>query len=364
MNKIFKILPKPANLHIHFSSIVPYKVILRDIKKYFIDILFIDEYGYLSFYKYNNKCKKVTIYDIKNFKIKESRTFSDIGKYGNIFYGIIKDIYYFENFYTKHIIELMHENNIYYMDIRLKLGSCIDRYGKSVSIIKELDILYNYIDKYNIIIQSNKNNKNMYYYFDNILSKLQNTKYMNIIKGIDLAGIEESSFTLKDHYKNLIRLQNKYKINFYFHAGEVINNKKSLINLVYAIKLRSKRIGHGIVSFHNKKILYNIKKYKVFLEICPVSNKLLYNYKLDINNIINNINNIVICSDDDNKFNTNLSKEFYYLYKKGLSTKHMYILLINSSKFIKNFDKKKFDNEFKIFENKLLQVRKFKNLNF
>jgi hypothetical protein len=358
MNKIFNILPKPANLHIHFSSIVSYKIIINDIKEYFMNSIFIDEHNSISFYKYNDKCRKITKNDIQNFKIHKSKSFNDIGYYGNMFYGIIKDIYYFENFYMKHIINAMKENNIYYMDIRLKLGSCIDKNGKSIPIIEELEILYKYIDKFNIIIQSNKGNKNMYYYFDNILSKIQNTKYMNLIKGIDLAGIEEYSLTLKDHYKNLIRLKDKYNVNFYFHAGEVIENKNSLINLIYAIKLKSKRIGHGIISLHNKKIMDKIKKYKVFLEICPISNKLLCEYKLDIRNIIDNINNIVICSDDDNKFNSSLSKDFYYLYKKGLSTKYIYILLLNSSKFVNNFDKKKFNNEFKIFEDMLLNYKK------
>ena len=100
-------------------------------------------------------------------------------------------------------------------------------------------------------------------------------------------------------------------------------------------------------------MLKDIKDSNIFLEICPTSNKLLYNYKININNIIDNIDNIVICSDDDNKLFTNISKEFYNLYKKGLKINFIYHLLLNSSKFIPHFNKNKFDIEFKIFNNKL-----------
>jgi adenosine deaminase len=179
------------------------------------------------------------------------------------------------------------------------------------------------------------------------------TKYITMIKGIDLVGMEEYSYTLKYHYKNLVKLKSKYKVKFYLHAGEVINSDKSLTNLIYAIKLNSIRIGHGIVAFNNDELLQKIKNKNIFLEICPTSNKLLFNYDININNIINNINNIVICSDDDNKFMTNLSNEYYFLYKNGLKLKYIYTLLLNSSKFINNFNKIKFDKEFNIFKKNL-----------
>jgi len=354
--EIFKTLPKPSNLHVHFSSIVPYNLIIDDLNNYYLGKIYIDSDNNLSFYKVNKTSilsKKINKLDTIN---KKSVSFTDIGNYGNKFYGIIKNIDYFKNYYVKHIIKLMKNHNIYFMDIRLKLGSCIDNLGNRISIIKELDILYKYKNKFNIIIQYNKANKNMYYYFHKIFEKIKNTKYMNIIKGIDLIGMEEYSYTLQYHYDNLLKLQLKYKINFYLHAGEVINSEKSLVNLIYAIKLNSIRIGHGIIAFNNNKLLNKIKNKNIFLELCPISNKLLFDYKLDNNNIINNINNIVICSDDDNKFNTNLSQEFYFLYKNGLELKYIYILLLNSAKFINHFNKIKFDNDFNIFINKLKHI--------
>ena len=57
MYKIFKLLPKPSNLHIHFSSIVPYKLIIKDIRHYFMNDIYIDIDSNLSFY--NIKVYKV-----------------------------------------------------------------------------------------------------------------------------------------------------------------------------------------------------------------------------------------------------------------------------------------------------------------
>jgi adenosine deaminase len=174
---------------------------------------------------------------------------------------------------------------------------------------------------------------------------VKGSKYEGFVKGYDLTGDEELCNTLEFHYKNLLQLKNKYGINYYFHAGEIMNSDKSLININMAIKLESIRIGHGIYAFNND-ILSAIKSNDITLEICPISNKLLYNYKLDINDIIENINNIVIGSDDDNKLGTNLSYNYLYLYKKGLSLDNIYVLLKNNIQFIPNYTYEEFDVEF------------------
>ena len=71
---------------------------------------------------------------------------------GGIFYGIIRNFDYWCNFYLPNIIKRMKKHNIYYMEIRTKLGSCIDNYGNKISIIKELEELYKYKNFFSIII--------------------------------------------------------------------------------------------------------------------------------------------------------------------------------------------------------------------
>ena len=87
---IFKTLPKPANLHVHFSSIVPYNLIIDDLNNYYLGKIYIDSNNNLSFYKANKTAilsKKINKLDTIN---KKSVSFTDIGNYGDKFYGIIK----------------------------------------------------------------------------------------------------------------------------------------------------------------------------------------------------------------------------------------------------------------------------------
>jgi len=171
-----------------------------------------------------------------------------------------------------------------------------------------------------------------------------------------LVGDESKCFNLEYFFKDLKKIKDKYNIKYYMHAGEFFNSPNYLINMSYAIKLNSIRIGHGIYSFTNNSLINMIKEKKIFLEICPLTYKILHNYELDINDIIKNINFITIGSDDDNKYKTNLSSDYMFLYLKGLNLKQIKKILLNTAKFNPNFKIEKFNFDFDIFCKKLKEL--------
>ena len=68
--------------------------------------------------------------------------------------------------------------------------------------------------------------------------------YPNDIVGFDLVGQEDKGCPLKYFARELLRLGNEAQ--FFFHAGETNwNGQNSDENLVDAILLNTKRIGHG-----------------------------------------------------------------------------------------------------------------------
>lgn len=92
-------------------------------------------------------------------------------------------------------------------------------------------------------------------------------KYLNKgVCAIDLAGAEDK-YPLKD-YVELIEIVKEKQIPYIIHAGE--NGDAKEVEL--AINLGAKRIGHGIHSIEDEKVLNLIKEKNILLEICPTSN--------------------------------------------------------------------------------------------
>ena len=92
-------------------------------------------------------------------------------------------------------------------------------------------------------------------------------KYLNKgVCAIDLAGAEDK-YPLKD-YVELFEIVKEKQIPYIIHAGE--NGDAKEVEL--AINLGAKRIGHGIHSIEDEKVLNLIKEKNILLEICPTSN--------------------------------------------------------------------------------------------
>lgn len=92
-------------------------------------------------------------------------------------------------------------------------------------------------------------------------------KYLNRgVCAIDLAGNEKEYPNYL--YKDLFMIAKEKNIPFTIHSGEA-DGKDSVIE---ALKFNPKRLGHGINLEGDLKLIEEIKKKDILLEICPTSN--------------------------------------------------------------------------------------------
>ena len=329
--KLFKKMPKPGNPHIHFSAIISYKYILKIINKLknYPDI-------YINFNNNNIKIgfeneeinKNNSILYDKNIHYNKiikilnhnhiiNNKFNLINNIGDMFYNIIKYKKFYDEIYIPLIIKYMDKHNIYYMDIRLILGTVFNIVNNKriyLSYNEELDILYKHKNnrfKYILSISKCKNYNYIINNITNICDIIYNNKFNDIITGFDLVGDENNCNEIKYLINELNKIKLKYKINYFIHAGEFINSSKSLNNLINVYDLKPTRIGHAIYYITNNKdnLEYNNK---ILLEICPISNYFFHHSIYNYHKFIKNIDYIIIGSDDDNKQNSNLSIDYMF----------------------------------------------------
>lgn len=99
--------------------------------------------------------------------------------------------------------------------------------------------------------------------------------------GYDLVGEEAKGSPIKDFIPQLLEFRKtcakeKLDIPFLFHCGETLDlGDKTDGNLVDALLLGSKRIGHGFALANHPYIMQQMKAKGICLELCPISNEIL-----------------------------------------------------------------------------------------
>ncbi|KXX77264.1 Adenosine deaminase CECR1 [Madurella mycetomatis] len=145
--------------------------------------------------------------------------------------------------------------------------------------------------------------------------------YSDYIAGFDLVGEEGKGRPLKDFKKEFLEFkrlcaQEKMDIPFLFHCGETLDiGTETDGNLVDALLLGSKRIGHGFALPRHPYIMEQMRQRNVCVEVCPISNEILgltprisghSMYSLLANNVPCTIN-----ADNGTLFRSTLSHDFY-----------------------------------------------------
>lgn len=143
--------------------------------------------------------------------------------------------------------------------------------------------------------------------------------------GFDLVGQEEMGRPLKDFVPQLLTMRDDVK--FYFHAGETNWLGSSVDeNLIDAILLGTKRIGHGFAVIKHPFVLEMIKENSIAVELNPVSNQVLQ--------LVSDLRNhpgaflfagdypVVVSSDDPSFWKaTPLTHDFYVAFL-GIASAH------------------------------------------
>ncbi|HRH65144.1 MAG TPA: hypothetical protein PLU53_02485 [Bacteroidia bacterium] len=111
-------------------------------------------------------------------------------------------------------------------------------------------------------------------------------KYPNWVAGFDMVGEEDPLPDLSTCIDVLLNAEKEARktgvsLPYYFHAGE--SNWTNNSDIVEAVMLRSKRIGHGLALIKHPKLMQLVKDRHIAVEVCPVSNQVL-GYVADLRN--------------------------------------------------------------------------------
>lgn len=248
---------------------------------------------------------------------------------------------------TIDLLNNLKEQNIIYAEIRFapqfhtKNGLTQEDVLKAVLSARDsVDIKSNFI----LCVMRGKDNIDENYETVNLAKKYLRKG----VCAIDLAGAEAIFKT--SEYHDIFEYAKKLDIPFTIHAGEA----DGPTSIKDAISYGAKRIGHGVRAIEDEKLLKEIIKEGIYLEVCPTSNiqtcicdtysthpieKL---YKMGVKTTINTDNMTVS--------NTTLDNEYEKLLEEtDLEIKDIINMNINSinAAFISNEEKEKLMEEIK-----------------
>ena len=151
------------------------------------------------------------------------------------------------------------------------------------------------------------------------------------VVAVDLAGAE--SLYPNELFADEFNLINKLGIPLTIHSGEA----SGASSVASALRFGACRIGHGIHSIEDQKVLNELKVRNICLEICPKSNldtKAISSYQeLPVKEFLNEGVKFTINTDDMTVSNTTLKDEYETLKKMGLNSQNFQEIAANSINF-------------------------------
>ena len=140
------------------------------------------------------------------------------------------------------------------------------------------------------------------------------------IVGVDIAGPDKKGFSMKDHAPLLVRAR-KAGLGLTVHAGETGN----LEELRYVVRhIHPERIGHGLAAVRDRKLLKEIAKQGIVLEMCPTSNlrnsvvKSVEEMRTIIRTFIDHDVRFTINTDGPEMYRTSVVKEEEFLLAENI----------------------------------------------
>uniref|UniRef100_A0A1L8DQF0 Adenosine deaminase n=1 Tax=Nyssomyia neivai TaxID=330878 RepID=A0A1L8DQF0_9DIPT len=243
-------------------------------------------------------------------------------------FGILTYAPVWKDCYTQFLRE-MHDDKVQYLELRSTLPQLYDLDGKTYDELAVMQIYQEATEEFKMQNPTYIDSKIIYAPVRAGLSKTQiqqllNTAvklhkaYPDFLAGFDLVGQEDKGLPLIDFAEEILKLPKSLK--FFFHAGETKWFGMTDNNLLDAVLLGTKRIGHGYAVLKHKRVLEEIKQHKIAIEICPISNQVLGlvdDYRNHPGSILlaHNEYPIVISSDDPSFWEaTPLTHDFFMAF--------------------------------------------------
>jgi adenosine deaminase CECR1 len=267
----------------------------------------------------------------------------------------------FRDFY-QNALEILAEDHVQIVELRAGVYELYDLEGTKYSLEDTLRIYLEILEEVRkkhphlhlkLILSNNRKNDVAQECIDLERAYRLRAQFPQLVKGYDLVGFETTGHTTLYYIQELLveakQLQKKYNalLPYFFHDGE--SDWITDTNIFDAVLLKSKRIGHGFNLFYFPGLVERVKKQRICIEICPISNQILgYAKDLRISPGVTYLKrgiDIVISSDDPMLFRTRgLSYDFWEaIVAWDLSLADIKQLCINSIMFSTLCDTEKQD---------------------
>ncbi len=237
----------------------------------------------------------------------------------------------------KHLIDdaanYLEENNIVYAEIFFAPSKFVSMgfdFGKIIKILEKgaIDISSRYNREIRYIIDVSRS-----FGPENAMNNLDLTiKYRSpYIIGIGLGGAESKGPA--EEYKEVFEKAIKNGFHVVAHAGEDVGPESVWNTLKH---LKAERIGHGISSIQDDKLMDHLRDKQIPLEICPTSNLFTkkYVHKIEehpVKEFFKRKMNVTINTDDPTLFSINLIDEYMNLYLNSIFTEKEILNLIKNN---------------------------------
>ena len=252
--------------------------------------------------------------------------------------------------WNKHELKVIADENVQLLEIRSFLGgpcgydqrgagadTAIALYQKAVNEIREMHRDF----QLRFIFTRMKQNGSTDLTADLREALRLRKKYPQWVAGFDLVGEEDplpDLSTCVDAFLNIDKEARKLGITlpYYFHAGE--SNRTNNSDIVEAIMLRSKRIGHGLALIKHPALMDKVRERHIAIEVCPISNQVL-GYVADLRNHpavywIRSGVPVTLNPDDPGMMGYTFSYDFYEAFMAwDLNLSDLKMLAMNSIKY-------------------------------
>ncbi|XP_052859759.1 adenosine deaminase AGSA-like [Anopheles cruzii] len=243
--------------------------------------------------------------------------------------------------YFRQALEEFYEDNVMYLEFRGVLPSLYDLHNKTYTPEEVVQIYINITEQFKATHPRFAGTKFIYAPLrlaDNEtveqylgIAERLHLQYGHYVVGFDLVGQEDLGRPLLDFADMLLALPPS--INLVFHAGETNwHGMRTDENLIDAVLLGTKRIGHGYALLQHPLLLEEVKRRQICVEINPVSNqvlKLVADYRNHPASALFATDFPLVISSDDPSFwrAKPLSHDFYIAFL-GIASAHQDLRLL------------------------------------
>ena len=314
-----RLMPK-IELHVHIEGAISPKSYFSLAKKNQVKLPFNSLNAWEKYFEFKDFSHFIDVYGISVSTIKKAEDFA----------------YIVESFY-KH----QEQNNIIYSEAFLSASFLVEKFNDQ-EILEAIQFGVQqgeskYKTKINLIPDISRHHPKSQ---RRVLQLAIEGYKKGIFIGLGLGGLEVNY--PPNLFIDTFAKAKKAGLRVVAHAGEVVG-PESVWGAIHDLNVD--RIGHGIKSIEDKKLMKYLCDNKIAIEVSPSSNYHLGVVKSGEKHPIRTmIDSGIICTvntDDPAMFSTNISNEYELLYLQGFTIEELYQLNMNAinSSFLESYEK-------------------------